>query len=305
MRMQRHLAALAAAIVFTLTACGGDSSPSSTPGKTGGAPVRGVSADEIVIGSHTDMGGATAIWGVGATNGARMRIDEFNAAGGVHGRTIRYVVEDAQYQVPRAIQAANKLINRDDAFALLLSVGTPTNNAVMEMQFEQDVPNLFPISGARSMVEPFHRLKFTQRGIYYDEIRSAVRYFVEDQGKQTVCVIYQDTEYGQEILEAVQDQTEAMGITIAETAAHKPAETEFTAAILRLRKAACDLVLMGTIFRDTIQVLATARKMDWQGVAWVGNNAAYGSSDRRCGSRGGLLCLRAHGQALRRRRHES
>ena len=267
---------LAGLIVTMLAACGGDSSQPSGSADAAGPAVRGVSADEIVIGSHTDLGGATAIWGVGATNGARMRIDEVNAAGGVHGRKIRYVVEDTQYQVPRAIQAANKLINRDDAFALLLSVGTPTNNAVMEMQFEQNVPNLFPISGARSMVEPFHRLKFTQRGIYYDEIRAAVRYFVEDKGSQTVCVIYQDTEYGQEILEAVQDQTQAMGIEIAEVSAHKPAETEFTAAILRLRKAECDLVLMGTIFRDTIQVLSTARKMDWQGVAWVGNNAAYG-----------------------------
>ncbi len=237
---------------------------------------RGVTDDEIVLGTYTDVSGPTAIWGVGAVNGARMRFDEANEAGGVHGRRIHFVVEDSSYQVPKAIQAANKLINRDKVLALLLAVGTPTNNAVMKQQFEQGVPNLFPISGARAMVEPFHSLKFTQRGIYYDEVRAAVKYFVERRGKQAVCAIYHDTDYGLEIREAVEDQTRDMGLQMVAEAAHKPTESEFTPAVLKLRNAGCDLVLMGTIHRDTILVLDTARKMGWTDVAWVGNNAAYG-----------------------------
>ena len=88
---------------------------------------------------------------------------------------------------------------------MVLGLGTPMNNALMTQQFESDVPNLFPISGARSMVEPRHPMKFTQRGIYYDEMRAAVKYFIEEKGKKAVCAIYQDTDYGQEILEGVED----------------------------------------------------------------------------------------------------
>jgi branched-chain amino acid transport system substrate-binding protein len=257
-------------LTILFSGCGGASEPQTT-----GTPNRGVTDSEIVLGVGTDLSGATAIWGVGATNGARMRFDEANEAGGVHGRTIRYVVEDTSYQVPKAISAANKLINRDNVLAMVLSVGTPLNNAVMPMQFEAGVPNLFPISGGRQMVEPFHPLKFTQRGIYYDEVRASVKYFVEEKAKTTPCVIYQDTDYGVEILEGAQDQAAAMGIELAAVSSHKPTETEFTAAILRLKKANCDLVLMGTVHRDTILVLDAARKMGWEGVAWVGNNAAY------------------------------
>jgi len=254
-----------------LGACGAEQS-STTASNTSN---RGVTDTEVILGVGTDLSGATAVWGVGATNGARMRFEEVNANGGVHGRTIRYVVEDTSYQVPKAISAANKLINRDNVLAFLLSVGTPLNNAVMPIQFEANVPNLFPISGGRQMVEPFHPLKFTQRGIYYDEVRSSVKYFLEQRGKSTPCVIYQDTDYGVEIFEGAQDQAQAMGVEIAAVSAHKPTETEFTAAILRLKKANCDLVLMGTIHRDTILVLDAARKMGWTEVAWVGNNAAY------------------------------
>ena len=252
-----------------LAGCGGETSESAEGGN------RGVTDSEIVLGVYTDLSGPTAIWGVGATNAARMRFDEVNAEGGVHGRSIRYVVEDTSYQVPKAMSAANKLVNRDNVLAILLGVGTPLNNAIMPMLFENNVPNLFPISGGRQMVEPFHPMKFTQRGIYYDEVRASVKYFVEQQGKTTPCVIYQDTDYGVEILAGAEDQAQAMGLEIAAVSAHKPTDSEFTAAILRLKNANCDLVLMGSVHRDTILILDAARKMGWDGVAWVGNNAVY------------------------------
>ncbi len=255
-----------------VVACG---DAGSADGAASVAQNRGVTDNEIILGVATDLSGPTAIWGVGATNAARMRFDQANAAGGVHGRQIRYVVEDTSYQIPRAISAANKLINRDNILAMVLAVGTPINNAVMPIQFEANVPNLFPISGGRQMVEPFHPLKFTQRGIYYDEVRASVKYFFEVKGKHTACVIYQDTDYGAEILAGAEDQLAEMGKTLAAVSSHKPTDTEFTAAILRLKKADCDLVLMGTVHRDTILVLDTARKMGWQGVDWVGNNAVY------------------------------
>ena len=256
-------------LIMVLAGCGGETEVSVNTVN------RGVTDSEIVLGVYTDLSGPTAIWGVGATNAARMRFDEVNAAGGVHGRQIRYVVEDTSYQVPKAMSAANKLIHRDEVLAVVLAVGTPLNNAIMPILFENNVPNLFPISGGRQMVEPFHPLKFTQRGIYYDEVRASVKYFVEQKGKTTPCVIYQDTDYGLEIIEGARDQAAAMGMEIAAVSAHKPTDTEFTAAILRLKNANCDLVLMGSVHRDTILILEAARKMGWGDVAWVGNNAVY------------------------------
>jgi len=52
-----------------------------------------------------------------------MRFDEINDKGGIHGRKIRLIVEDSQYQVPRAVQAGAKLINRDRIFAMVRRSG--------------------------------------------------------------------------------------------------------------------------------------------------------------------------------------
>ena len=258
--------------LVALASCGGDSTLETSAVSEA---TQGVSDSEIILGSHTDLSGPVAIWGVGSINGARMRFEEANEAGGVNGRQIKFVVEDTQYQIPRAIQAANKLINRDKVFAMVLALGTPTNNAVLTQQLKAGIPNMFPLTGARSMVEPYHDLKFAQRGIYYDEIRAGVKYFLEEMGKEKPCVIYQDTDYGQEILEGAEDQLKEMGQALVGVSAHKPTESEFTASIIRLRNAQCDVVFMGTIHRDTILILEAASKMKFD-VVFVGNNAAYG-----------------------------
>ena len=110
-----------------------------------------VTDNEIVIGTYTDLSGVTAVWGVNDVNAYRMAFDEANNAGGINGRKIKYIVEDMQYQVPRAVQAANKLINRDNVFIMVSNGGTPMNNATMPEQLAKGVPNIFPYTAARSM----------------------------------------------------------------------------------------------------------------------------------------------------------
>ena len=291
MDWMRRLAALMglAGIVFA-AGCGRET-PEATQGEEAApagevAAEVGVSDDEVVLGTHADLTGPVSIWGNGIVNGALMRFDEANETGGVHGRQIRFVVEDSQYQIQRAITAANKLINRDRIFAMVGAVGTQTNVAVMATPDAAAVPNLFPSTGARAMVEPFQKNVISHMGLYYEEIRAGMKHFVETLGKEKPCVIYHDTEYGAEIYEGAQDQAKEMGIAIVETAAHRPTDLEFTASVLRLKDAGCDLVMVGLVHRDTILVLETAKKIGWEDVTWVGNEAAYGRviADQKSGS---------------------
>jgi len=238
------------------------------------AQSQGVTADKIVLGAHTSLTGPVAPWGVGSTNGARLRFEEENAKGGIHGRKIEFIVEDHGYQVPRAVQAGNKLINNDKIFAMIVALGTPMNNAVLQSQIEKKIVNFGPFTAARSMAEPLNPLKFAVLSTYYDQIRAGMKFYVEKKGVKAPCVMYQDTEFGQEILEAARDQAKAMNIKIVAEAGHKPTDTDFTGAITKLKDAKCDLVLMGTIVRDSIIPYATARKLGWN-VPFLGSVASY------------------------------
>ncbi|MBS0541162.1 MAG: ABC transporter substrate-binding protein [Proteobacteria bacterium] len=237
------------------------------------AQVNGVTATEVTLGTHTDLSGVAATYGVSSTNGAKMRIEEANAKG-IHGRKIKFIIEDAGYQVPKAVQACNKLIHRDKVFAFLVALGTPMNNACFKDQLAANIPNLFPITAARSMYEPFDRLKFYASASYVDQVRSGINYLVKEKGKKAVCVMYQDTDFGKEILEGAKEQTQKLGIKIVETATHKPTDQDFTASLTKLKAANCDLIVMGTIVRDTIIPYTAARKSGWD-VTFLGSSATY------------------------------
>jgi len=254
--------------------------------------VRGVSDSEIIIGTYTDLSGVTVSWGVNNSNAIRMVFDDVNAKGGIHGRKIKYIIEDNQYQVPRSIQAANKLINRDNVFLMIANGGTPMNNAVMPDQLAKGVPNMFPLTSARSMYEPYHKLKFGLVSSYYDQMRAAVKYLVEKQGKKAICAMYQDTDFGRDIMDGARAQLEAMKLPLVAEAAHKPTDADFSASVAKLRDAKCDAILLGTIVRDTNQIMTSIRKIGWD-VTVMNQVAAYDSAVAEVpgGATEGMLCM--------------
>lgn len=237
-------------------------------------PTHGVTDTEIVVGTVTDLSGVTAIQGVNNANAIRLMFDEANAKGGINGRKIRYIVEDNQYQVPRAVQAMNKLLNNDKVFMTLQDGGTPMNNATWPMAMEKNTPKLLPLTAARSMYEPYHKLKFSQTSSYVDQMRAGIKYFVERRGKKTVCAMYQDTDFGKDVLAGVVLQAEAEGLKVVASTAHKPTDTDFSAAVTKLHEANCDLLALGTIVRDTTIIISTVKKTGWN-VDMVGQAASY------------------------------
>jgi branched-chain amino acid transport system substrate-binding protein len=236
--------------------------------------VRGVTDHEIVIGTYSDLSGVTAMWGVNNTNAWRMVFDEVNSEGGINGRKIKYIVEDNQYQIPRSVQAANKLINRDGVFMMVANGGTPMNNATMPDQLAKGVPNIFPLTSARSMYEPLNHLKFGLAASYYDQMRSGVKLFVEQHHSKTICAMSQDTDFGRDVMDGARDELKALNMKLAAETLHKPTDTDFSASVARLRDANCDLILVGGIVRDSVQIISAVRKTGWQ-VDMLGQAASY------------------------------
>src|SRR6201996_5793555 len=174
------------------------------------AATRGIFDTEIVIGMMTDLSGVTAVQGSNAANSIRMAFDTVNETGGINGRKIRLIVEDMEYLVPKAVQAMNKLVNRDNIFLSISSGGTPQMDAVLPMMLEKGVPSVFPLTCARSMYEPLNKYKYGQFASYFDQMRACVKYFAETKGKKIIGSMYEDTDFGKDIHAGVVDQVNAM-----------------------------------------------------------------------------------------------
>ena len=161
---------------------------------------QGVSSNEILVGSIQDLSGPIAAYGKHIRNGMTMAADELNAAGGVQGRKFKLLFEDSAYDPRKAALAAQKLVNQERIFAMVGHIGTAQNNAAMPIQFEKNVLNFFPVTAAREMYEPFHRLKYAFAATYYDQVRAALPRMIKEKNASKICTIYQDDEFGLEVL---------------------------------------------------------------------------------------------------------
>ncbi len=238
------------------------------------AQQQGVSKDEITLGSIQDLSGPLAGFGKQIRLGMTLRVDEINEQGGVNGRKLKLLVEDSKYDPKNAVLAAQKLVNQDKIFAMVGHLGTAQNMAAMPVQFQKNVVNFFPVTAAREMYEPFHKLKYSFAATYFDQMKNSLPKVVKEKGAKKVCAVYQDDEFGLEVLRGAKEGLKSIGMDMAEEASFKRGATDFGSQMQKLAAAQCDFVVLGTIIRETVGTVATARKLGFN-PTFMGSSALY------------------------------
>ncbi|WP_209426214.1 ABC transporter substrate-binding protein [Pararhodobacter sp. SW119] len=239
------------------------------------AQTRGVTDSEIRIGGAHDLSGVFAAVSTPAVNGANLYIDAVNANGGVHGRQIRYIVEDHGYQLPRATQAFNKLIERDQVFAMLLNLGTPHNLAHYPLMERREVPNINPLTAARAILPEPPGMNFTAFSSYYDQMQAGIEYLHNESGATNVCAMYLPTDFGEEIAQGSRDAAERLGLEFVAETTHRPDEQDFVGALTRLRSEGCQIVTQALGVRAGITVVGTAKRLGWDDVMFLTSSAGF------------------------------
>ncbi len=219
---------------------------------------QGISASEIVIGTHQDLSGPIKVWGVPVSNGMKMAVEEINAAGGIHGRKIKLILEDSGYDPKRAVLASQKMVERDKVFAMVGPMGSPTVLAAQDILFDAGVLQLFPLTAAEftfkfDPAKPQERLKFNNLLPYVESTRAAVKYMIEGKNFKKPCIMYQDDEYGKNVLDGFTQQVSAMKLAPASVTSYKRGASDFSAQIAKMKSDGCDMVVLGTVIRETIK----------------------------------------------------
>ena len=246
---------------------------------------QGVSKSEVLIGTIQDLSGPLAGYGKQARNGMLLRISEINEQGGIHGRKLKLIAEDDGYDPKKAVLAAQKLVNQDKIFIMAGHLGTAQNMAAMPVQFDKGVINFFPITAAREMYEPLNRLKYAFAATYYDQMRLAVPELVRQRNAKKICTIYQDDDFGAEVQKGGADGLKTLSMEFAEKTSYKRGATDFSSQVARMKATGCEIVVLGTIIRETIGTIAEARKTGFNPV-FIGSSALYTDLIHKLGGKG-------------------
>ena len=277
----------ATAIAVLLAACATDTETNDT-GEAGEAvlesPVTGsdqeplgFTDDRILFGQSAALSGPAQELGRNLRLGILAAFDEVNAQGGVHGRRLELQTLDDAYEPEDAIVMTRNLIEREQVFALIGAVGTPTSRSTTPIARDAGVPYIAPFTGAAFLRDDEWTNIINLRASYNQETEEMVARLTSDLGITRIGVMYQNDSFGRAgyrgVLAALQRRNMepvSIGIYPRNTIAVKT-------ALIDLRQGDPEAVIMIGAYEPVARLILWARRIGMDAVfmtvSFVGSNA--------------------------------
>jgi branched-chain amino acid transport system substrate-binding protein len=232
-------------------------------------------SNRIVFGQSAAFSGPAAQLGIQMNKGAKIFFDQLNASGGVNGHTIELRTLDDGYEPDRCKVNTEKLI-KDDVFALLGYVGTPTCVAALPLINDARIPFFGPFTGAEALRDPFSKVVFHLRASYYDETGLIVKQLTS-LGLQKIAVFYQNDAYGKAGLEGVKRALKPLGLEPIALGTVERNTVDVAKAVAEIAPKMPDAVVQISAYKSCAAFIREARKAGYGGtfynVSFVGTQA--------------------------------
>ncbi len=165
------------------------------------AAAPGITANAIVFGQSASLTGPNRKLGINYRAGIEAAFSERNRRGGVGGRLLEIRSLDDSYEPEHAAANARWFVERNDVFAVIGGVGTPTAKRIAPILRAAQVPFVGPFTGADFLrsAERFPNVVNLRAG-YLDETRVLVDFMIRELGTRRFGIIYQDDAFGRSVL---------------------------------------------------------------------------------------------------------
>jgi ABC-type branched-subunit amino acid transport system substrate-binding protein len=202
------LAAAACSSSSSSSPSSGSSSSSSSSALTASAP--GITATQILIGSHQPLTGPAAPGYSEIAPASAAYFAYVNAHGGVYGRKIVYKYLNDAYDPTTTASDVRQLVLQDNVYALFDGLGTPTHLAAISFLNSEKVPDVFVASGCECWNQPTtYPETFGWQIDYVREGKILGQYVKQHFAGEKVAYFYQDDEFGMDGVKGLDDEIPA------------------------------------------------------------------------------------------------
>jgi branched-chain amino acid transport system substrate-binding protein len=242
MRMRTAFVGLLVLVMLALSACGG------AGGKT------------VKVAILAPLSGDVATFGQSTRDGAMMAIEEWNAAGGVDGKTVEVIVEDSQCSAEPAVSAANKVIDQDGVKFIIGEVCSSASIPISEIAVTKGVLQISPTSTnpGVTVAEDGSTKATVFRACFIDPFQGAVaaKFARENLNAQTAAVFLdQGNDYVRGLAEVFMTEFTAAGGEIVVQESYTADDSDFSAILTKVKDANPDVLYLPDYY-STVNLIA-------------------------------------------------
>ncbi len=225
----------------------------------------GVSSSSVKIGGTVPLSGVAAAY-ASVARGADAYFKYWNEThGGVNGRKIDYEYLDDQYDPSKTVDQTRRLIQEEHVFAVFNSLGTEQNLAVRALLNGAKVPQIFVASGGLTFGRDYKEYPYTIGFLpsYVAEGAIYGKYLRAQKTKATIAVLYQDDDYGKEMLRGLEKGLGGRGRIVAKQG-YDPTASDVNSQVAALKSSKANTFLIAATPKYAIQAYIQVRKLGWK-----------------------------------------
>ena len=224
----------------------------------------GISKDTIKLGSYLPLQSGLAAGATQMKEGTEAYFKWVNDNGGVNGRKIDWIVENDSYNPQQTVAVVKKLVDRDDVFAVVSTLGTVTNLAVLPFLHQRGVPVINPAGGHVNLNKPKDKNVFGILPLSSEIGESMADYALARLGAKKIAIFFQNDQFGKDQRDGAVEYLKKKNLAPAAEAGYVPADVDISAQVIALRQAQPDAVLLAVIPKHGSLFMKEAQKLGWK-----------------------------------------
>ncbi|MCI6152956.1 ABC transporter substrate-binding protein [Fusobacterium perfoetens] len=241
-------------------------------------------AEVIKIGGLGPLTGPVAVYGVSATNGAKLAFEEINKAGGVLGKKIEFILLDEKGDSTEAVTAYNRLID-EGIVALVGDITSKPTLAVAEIAAQDNMPMVTPTGTQFNITEAgpnVFRVCFTDP---YQGVILANLAKNNLNAKTAAIMVNTSSDYSDGIAQSFAEEAKKVGLKIVAQEGYAEGDKDFRAQLTKIAATNPDVLLVPEYYEQTALITTQAREVGikakfigpdgWDGVAKALDASAY------------------------------
>jgi branched-chain amino acid transport system substrate-binding protein len=294
-----RVAPLAIAAAVALAACGKKEeapAPKAEPAKAAAAP-----AEVIKIGHVAPLTGGIAHLGKDNENGARLAVDEINAAGGIKAGDKTYklelVAEDDKADPKEGTLAAQKIVD-SGAVAVVGHLNSGTSIPASKIYADANVTQISPSATNPKYTE--QGFKTTFRVVANDNQQGGVlaNYAADQLKAKTIAIIDDRTAYGQGLADVVEKVAKEKGMKVVAREFTNDKATDFNAILTKVRGAKPDVVMYGGMDATAGPMAKQMKQLGIKATLLAGDGVCSPEFIKLAGDAAGILHCSMAGEAV-------